>query len=255
MVDFVDFAAGAGYGLTSVAVGQPMETVKTRMQASSGQNMWKEATSLFKKEGVRGLYRGGTPIFVGGTLFRSAQFGVHRNTLTFLQERFGAQQQRWGGFFDPQNALAGLCGGIGRGLVEGPFDYIKVRRQVSGQWYFREMYKGLGVTVTRNAGLFCAFVTYIDFSKQIFKNDSLSPFLTGAICSNLAWLTIWPLDVIKSQRQSGLYEGKSSLVLLSDVFRSGKVFRGIVPGLARSFLANGCSMSVYTMIKEELESK
>jgi hypothetical protein len=26
--------------------------------------------------------------------------------------------------------LAGFCGGVGRGLVEGPVEYIKVRRQV-----------------------------------------------------------------------------------------------------------------------------
>ena len=27
----------------------------------------------------------------------------------------------------------------------------------------------------------------------------LGPFWTGAICANLAWLTIWPIDVVKSQ--------------------------------------------------------
>jgi hypothetical protein len=66
----------------------------------------------------------------------------------------------------------------------------------------------------------------------------------------MAWLTIWPLDVAKSQLQSGNYQGKSYAYLLWDVFRTGKVLQGIVPGLVRSSIANGCSMVVYKKVED-----
>jgi hypothetical protein len=40
---------------------------------------------------------------------------------------------------------------------------------------------------------------YMYIYTHIYIYIGLSPFLTGAICSNLAWLTIWPLDVVKTQ--------------------------------------------------------
>ena len=80
----ITFAAGASYGLTTVVVGQPLDTIKTRMQGISKTAIGNASTSsattvffdLYQKEGVRGLYRGGLPLMIGGGLMRSAQFGV-----------------------------------------------------------------------------------------------------------------------------------------------------------------------------------
>jgi len=88
---------------------------------------------------------------------------------------------------DVRVLVAGIFGGLGRAAVEAPFDFIKVRRQVAEQWSFRQLTKGYSVTMVRNAGLFGAFATYMDFSRQLFPGGSLGPFLTGGLCSNLAW--------------------------------------------------------------------
>lgn len=85
---------------------------------------------------------------------------------------------------------------------------------------------------------------YIDLSKQIFPGG-LGPFLTGSVCSSMAWLTIWPLDVAKTQLQSGNYKGRSFTYLVSDVVHSGALFRGLVPGITRSFFSNGLAMIAY----------
>ena len=108
-----------------------------------------------------------------------------------------------------------------------------------------------GATLIRNSFLFSSFVIYMDFNKQ-WLGDSLGPFLSGAICSSLAWLTVWPLDVAKSRLQSGDFAGKPFRVLLLDVFASGTMFRGLLPGLARSAVANGCSMVVYKKVEQYL---
>ena len=148
---------------------------------------------------------------------------------------------------------AGFAGGVGRGLVEGPFEYIKVRRQVHAEWKMAEIFSGSGATIFRNSFLFSAFMIYVDISKQLVPDNALGPFLTGAMCSNMAWLTIWPLDVAKSQLQSGNYHGKGLAVLVRDIVTSGSLFRGLLPGLARSTIANGTSMVVYKKVEHWLK--
>ena len=78
----------------------------------------------------------------------------------------------------------------------------------------------------RNTGLFSAFVVYMDLLRPYLGD---SPFVYGATCSNLAWLTVWPFDVVKTQRQSGRHPGVSALALLSNAARDGALFRGLLP--------------------------
>ena len=54
------------------------------------------------------------------------------------------------------------------------------------------------------------------------------------------------MDVVKTQRQSGNYiHNNSTWQMLKDNYQSGRLFRGLIPGLARSSIANGSSMAVY----------
>lgn len=159
------------------------------------------------------------------------------------------------GVFDVDVLAAGFCGGLGRGVVEAPFEFIKVRRQVdNANWSFRNIYKGGSVTMFRNAFLFTSFVTYMDLSTLVIPGG-LPPFFKGAVCASLAWLTIWPLDVVKSQVQSGNYSEKGVGFMLRDLVRSGKLYRGIFPGLTRSVFANGISMMAYTRVQTELSTR
>ena len=82
--------------------------------------------------------------------------------------------------------------------------------------------------------------------------QSLSPFAKGAICANLAWLTVWPFDVIKTQCQSGNYASKSIFLQLQENYKNKLLFRGLVPGLVRSTIANGSSMVVYEYVHTNL---
>eukprot|EP00457_Paulinella_chromatophora_P013613 gb/GEZN01013938.1/.p1 GENE.gb/GEZN01013938.1/~~gb/GEZN01013938.1/.p1 ORF type:complete len:271 (-),score=21.66 gb/GEZN01013938.1/:91-903(-) len=236
----IHFAGGLNYGFVSVLVGQPLDTIKTRRQAvSPGTSAVTDALQLFRKEGIRGLYRGGLPLFIGGGLMRSAQFGVNDAALAAIRDH--TPRFRLFGVIDYQVVLAGFCGGIGRGIVEGPFEFMKVRKQTEQSYRFTQIYKGSSTTVFRNMFLFSSFVLYRDISTQIVPGG-LGAFWTGAICANLAWLTIWPLDVVKSQLQSGKYGDKGMFGLLRDVIRTRSMFKGLVPGLVRSTLANGCAM-------------
>ena len=196
-------------------------------------------------------------MLLGGALFRSAQFGFYENALGLLRgdDPHAPPPAKVLGVFDPHVVLAGFAGGFGRGMVEGPFEYVKVRRQVDAPWRLRDVYRGAGATIARNAFLFSSFVVYIDISKQLTGGEGLSPFWTGALCANAAWLTVWPMDVAKSQLQSGNFQGQNFAQLVAGAVRSGTAFRGLAPGLARSTVANGCSMVVFARVKAMLEEE
>ena len=242
------FIAGFAYGVTSVLVGQPLDTVKTRVQmlpstAATRPSSWSVGRQIFMQEGVRGLYRGGMSLMLGGACIRSAQFGVNSLVLAELHKRMGGAtrpEDRYFKVIDPQVVLAGFCGGVARGVVEGPFEYVKVRRQVDAPWKFRELWKGSGATVLRNSFLFGSFVLYMDISRIYVE---LSPFWLGSICANLAWLTIWPLDVVKTHIQADTTGKRSFVESIIQIGKTGALFRGLAPGLARSFIANGQCLS------------
>lgn len=202
----VTFLAGASYGLTTVIVGQPLDTIKVRMQGmpSTGhQNSYTVGRDLFAREGMRGLYRGGLPLFVGGSLMRSAQFGVSGRVKHWMEEHPSFPHYRIFGFVDWQVIIAGVAGGFGRGIVEIPTDFLKTRRQVEKSWTWSHLMDGTAITLARNTVLYTAFMVYIDLSKQacqagyvpgILTNEGqtgLTPFAKGAICANMAWLTVW----------------------------------------------------------------
>lgn len=202
----VTFAAGASYGLTTVVVGQPLDTIKVRMQgmpSTAQQNAYKVGSELFYREGIRGLYRGGLPLFLGGSLMRSAQFGVSGRVKHWLEEHPQLSHYKIFGLFDWQVIVAGIAGGLGRGIVEIPTDFLKTRRQVEKSWTWTHLMDGTAITLARNTVLYTAFMVYIDLSKQACRagfvpsllmnesSDGLTPFAKGAICANLAWLTVW----------------------------------------------------------------
>ena len=179
---------------------------------------------------------------------RSAQFGCNDLARDALRDS-SIPSFKIGGVVESHIVLAGMCGGLGRAVVEGPTEFFKIRQQIVAQWSYREALSGLGVTMGRNTGLFSAFVVYMDLLRPYLGD---SPFVYGATCSNLAWLTVWPFDVVKTQRQSGRHPGVSALALLSNAARDGALFRGLLPGLIRSSIANGTSMVVYKKVHAEL---
>jgi hypothetical protein len=265
MIDVESFIAGFAYGGTTVLVGQPMDTLKTLVQVRGGggggacppPSLVRTARDLYASSGVRGFYRGGTALFLGGGLMRSAQFGVNKSVLHELERQHGRTDTKdyWLGCVNPHVVAAGWAGGISRGLVEGPFEMVKVRRQVVSGWRAGDVFRGFGTTLFRNSFLFSSFVIYMDiFKMQVMEKRGydVAAGVQAGICANMAWLTIWPLDVVKTRRQSGKYDGRSLGWLLGDAFRKGDMFRGLSMGMLRSFVANGISMEVYNWVEAEL---
>jgi len=94
---FVCAGLGVGvlYGTTSVCVGHPFDTIKTKMQAQQGfetRSMLRSFAKTVQEQGIRGLYRGCIPPLFGSGIFRSTQFAVFESVYTYMDVPFGKYQ-------------------------------------------------------------------------------------------------------------------------------------------------------------------
>ena len=84
----ISLGTGILYGMTSVAVGHPFDTIKTKMTAQHGfleskdNGMFRQMSKVLRAEGLRGLYRGWFPPLWGSGLYRSVQFAVFEGLYT-----------------------------------------------------------------------------------------------------------------------------------------------------------------------------
>lgn len=110
-----NFLAGFAFGVTNVVVGQPLDTIKTRIQVSltHSPSSLKTGLTIFRQEGIWGLYRGGIPLLIGGGLIRSAQFGVYEYVLRELRSLRDPSIpiSKFFGVFDPDIIVSGFLGG------------------------------------------------------------------------------------------------------------------------------------------------
>jgi solute carrier family 25 carnitine/acylcarnitine transporter 20/29 len=248
----IGLMSGAVFGLVSLVVGHPFDTLKTKMQAQmtySTGSQFHVLYNVLRREGVIGLYRGCIPPLISSPILRSAQFGAYAEVYSLTTPKDKTKQPPKILGIDVRILLGGCAGGIARGLIECPFDVAKTTRQTGTSWRLRELTRGLGANIARNAPLLTFFFIFADQVKHFNIPQSLRGFVTGSVCATMAWLLIFPLDVIKSRKQATSGIGKSFLYIVKDIYKSHGIrgfYRGIGPGMVRSLLANGFSFHFYT---------
>jgi solute carrier family 25 carnitine/acylcarnitine transporter 20/29 len=268
-------ACGVLFGLTSPLVGHPIDTLKTQMQAGVGYQRggaFATLATLVRNEGVLALYRGILPPLLGSSIFRSVQFSAYGAAMGSLQDSPAARAVIPGTFgLERRVLLCGLFASTARALIETPLEYIKVRQQTGQRWLaapsaaqalahpLRELaacYRGFGISWLRTVGLMTAFFVQVDHLErhhhELVATPLLGPFLKGGVCATTGWMIVWPFEVLKNRVQANT-EGFGPEVgwvtrARGIVARTGVrgLFRGIGPGVARSLIANGSSMVVYS---------
>ncbi|KAL0486651.1 mitochondrial substrate carrier family protein L [Acrasis kona] len=185
------FACGVLYGITSPLVGQPLDTVKTKMQAQGGYmsgGMVGTFKNVIRNEGVLALYKGLLPPLVGSAIFRSIQFGVYNSAYANLKTVPGMTTNIPGTFgVETRVIAAGLLSATCRSLIESPLELIKVRRQLGQTWDVKSLYQGYGVTWMRTTGLMTTFFILEDslvrHAPELINTPGVGPFLKGSICA------------------------------------------------------------------------
>jgi solute carrier family 25 carnitine/acylcarnitine transporter 20/29 len=259
---------GLLYGFTSPVIGQPFDTIKTKMQADLSymkMGMFSSFRRLWLEEGIRGLYRGILPPLLGSSVFRAIQFSVYGGAYRALGEDpsvgpYVTSTIPYSGGLQYRVFLAGVASSTARTFIETPLELIKVRRQLNQPWHMSELMSGFTVTWLRTIGLMCTFFMLVDSAERhvpwMIDQPILGPFFKGGICATLSWWVIWPFESVKSQIQGNTEGPKSILPRMAWCVQNygiRSLFRGILPGSCRSLIANGASMAVFSACQDMRE--
>lgn len=259
----ITLGTGFLYGGTSVLVGHPFDTIKTKMQVQTGfeqRTMVRSFVKTVQDLGLRGLYRGWVPPFCGSIIFRSSQFAVFESIYTYMDSSVSRYELPLTGGVQVRVIAGGIGAGTVRAIIETPLEYAKVRRQIQKTWRLRDVYRGLGVTWSRTVGLWCTYIIIFDSLRRhypnLYSHPVLGPFLMQGVAATLGWWVVWPLEFMKSQVQGMERQELSVLRRMQRVMRERggflALYRGILPGSLRSFVANGTSMIVMTAAQRKV---
>ncbi|KAM9377754.1 solute carrier family 25 member 48 [Pholidichthys leucotaenia] len=132
-----DFVAGWIGGASSVVVGHPLDTVKTRLQAGKGyKNTLHCVLTIYRKETVTGFFKGMSFPLASITLYNSAVFGFFSNTQRLIS------QYRHGDGRHPCSMLdltvASMLTGLMSVSLGAPVDLVKIRLQMQTQMVLAE---------------------------------------------------------------------------------------------------------------------
>ncbi|KAK3799352.1 hypothetical protein RRG08_063491 [Elysia crispata] len=234
----IDFAGGTMGGITTVYVGQPLDTVKVKMQTfptlyRGGFHCFMET---FKKDGLaRGLYAGTVPSLAANISENAVLFLFYGLCQKVVASVLGGKDVQK---MNPlENAVSGgmaaffssftLCPTelvkcrlqamremATKGQLEGGLERLKIgpwglTREILHQEGVRGLFKGLTATFMREMPGYFFFFGGYEVSRHFLtpegKNkDEIGPLRTiicGGVGGVSLWVLIFPADVVKSRVQ------------------------------------------------------
>ncbi|KAK9329063.1 mitochondrial carrier domain-containing protein [Lipomyces starkeyi] len=262
------FAAGGVGGICAVLVGHPFDLIKVRLQTAE-KGVYSGALDALKKtvakDGIFGVYRGVSPPLLGVTPMFAISFWGYDLGKRIVGSVTPVAPS--GDLSIGQISTAGFFSAIPMTLIAAPFERIKVLLQIQGQSgenkysgpldVVKKLYKDGGIrslmrgslaTLCRDGpGSAIYFATYEYLKKQLTpagNSMSLGAIsFAGGMSGVAMWITIFPIDTIKSQLQSSETHTNIARVTRS-IYKAGGVkafFPGLGPALARSFPANAAT--------------
>uniref|UniRef100_A0A1I8EF65 Mitochondrial carrier protein n=1 Tax=Wuchereria bancrofti TaxID=6293 RepID=A0A1I8EF65_WUCBA len=248
----VDLAAGTVGGIVNVATGQPLDTVKVKMQTFP--TLYPRGIACFKSvlrlDGVRGLYAGS---------FFMVAFCIGRSELEDMTP--------------VENALSGSLASVFAAVAICPTELVKCKLQAQREAFpglkntpfsvYRDMYRtdglkafytGMLSTLCRETvGYFLFFGAY-ELSRFYLTPEGkskseigiLRTALSGGIGGVVLWSAVYPVDVIKSRMQVAS-SGKFINIFLNIIKNEGirTLYNGLTITLIRAFCATGCLFVSY----------
>ncbi|OON14979.1 hypothetical protein X801_09224, partial [Opisthorchis viverrini] len=238
---FIGLVAGINGGIATVYVGQPLDTIKVKMQAFPEvySDAWKCFKVTLKKDGiVRGLYAGTVPALVANIAENAVLFCALPPSQHLVGVLCGKQPHEH--LTNLQHAFAGSLAAFWSSLTICPTELVKckvqsiremtelgqlqIKPKETGPWsvtrmIFREeglvgFTRGLSATFAREVpGYFFFFGGYETcrslFARHRGNRDHLNTAevaVCGGVGGCMLWTAIFPFDVIKSRMQIGHVE-------------------------------------------------
>jgi solute carrier family 25 ornithine transporter 2/15 len=276
----IDFLAGAIGATTSVYVGQPLDTLKVKMQTFP--HLYPNLAICFKetlqKEGVvRGLYAGTVPSLAANIAENSILFASYGVCQKLVANAAGVNKIEDLSTF--HNGTSGSLAAFFAAFALCPTELVKCRLQAMRESHLEKglepprigpvqltgqilksdgiggLFRGLTPTFMREMpGYFCFFYAY-ELSREALKPEGgtkedvgpLGTMFSGGMAGVTLWTVIFPADVIKSRLQvSGSTEPMLSVgrnIIKNEGFLA--LYNGLLPSLLRTFPATGALFIAY----------
>lgn len=281
----IDFVAGAIGATVSVYVGQPLDTVKVKMQTFPHlyPNLLECTKQTLLKDGVaRGLYAGTVPSLAANIGENSVLFAAYGGCQKLVARATGVDKTENLGMF--ANGLSGFLAAFWSSLVLCPTELVKCRLQamresealagrpppkigpgkLTGQILRQDgvpgLFRGLTATFTREMpGYFFFFMAYeatrhvlTPAGKTKDEIGALRTVVAGGVAGVTLWTIIFPADVVKSRLQ---VSGASTpmLTVMTDILKKeglARLYSGLGPTLLRTFPATGALFLAYETSKK-----
>ena len=182
----MEFACGMIGGIVGTLFSHPPDTIKTRIQSKTSNNI-KEALKMGN------LYRGVSAPLIGIGFEKLIVFGFYGEC-----KKYGLS-----------DGISGLISGFASTLVVVPVDRIKILMQnketiTKNLFKPSSLYKGFSITLFRETpGFGIYFTTYNKLTNK-FNNEKslLKSFIFGSLSGFTSWIFIYPSDLIKTKYQS-----------------------------------------------------
>ncbi|XP_021896810.1 mitochondrial substrate carrier family protein C [Carica papaya] len=237
-------AGGLASGL-STSLLHPIDTIKTRVQASS-TSTFPEIISKLPQIGVRGLYRGSIPAILGQFSSHGLRTGIFEASKLVLINVAPTLPEI------QVQSLASLCSTFLGTAVRIPCEVLKQRLQagifdnvqeaIVGTWHqdgLKGFFRGTGATLCREVPFYVAGMGLYAESKKVAQKllgRELEPWETivvGALSGGLAAVITTPFDVMKTRMMTAP-QGRPvsmSMVAFSILRHEGPLglFKGAVP--------------------------
>ncbi|KAH7029348.1 mitochondrial carrier domain-containing protein [Microdochium trichocladiopsis] len=285
-----DFWAGYISGAIGILVGNPLDLIKVRLQASSDTASSRPATSYVRHfQNRTSLITGTAAPVLGYGALNALLFVSYNRTNEIFNSWLHTSSSLWATW------AAGAVGGLATWVVSTPTELIKCRAQVastpSSSWDItkqvwrsdglRGLYFGGGVTALRDSVGYGFYFWSYELSSSWFGNgtadgatrwtqDAVKVLLCGGLAGVVTWVSVFPLDVIKTRVQTQVAQPAMAPLLggpASTCARLGAVdiarqayaeagwrvfFRGLTVCSVRAFVVNAVQWAVYEWVMVEL---
>mmetsp|Transcript_25844 Transcript_25844/g.65161 ORF Transcript_25844/g.65161 Transcript_25844/m.65161 type:complete len:345 (-) Transcript_25844:216-1250(-) len=258
---FWTFLPGAAHATTSILVGYPFDTVKTRLQTGTlpvrSSSFFNALSRSFRNEGFFYLYRGcGVPL-TSLLLKRPIEFAVYESL----------NESRPGSYFT--NGASAALVGCALGC---PFNIVKIRVQNSASTTVREALRAVYREAPFGAGFFRGLSLQVGFGVPsasmylglygkfrealLVENDGLvlskgsAGGLAGVASSMIMWSVLMPIDTLRTKVQSATSSGGTATsTSASAAPGAGAATASSASAASESVSGTGASLPVNNKVK------
>ncbi|KAK9509466.1 hypothetical protein O3M35_006778 [Rhynocoris fuscipes] len=288
---FINLFSGSLGGAVLVLVGQPLDTVKVKLQTFPHlyTGPWDCFKQTLRLEGfTRGLYAGTVPAIIANVAENSVLFAAYGGCQRLVA--FATNTPRVEELTTLGNATAGFLAAFFSSFSLCPTELIKVQLQAARELALsnpaaktkyrvnafsltksiikrdgiKGMFRGLLSTIAREMpGYFVFFggyegTRYLLTPKGCDKEDcgALATMAAGAVGGVCFWTVIFPVDVVKSRIQVSSLGGSFYSNTVNIVKKEGMLalYAGLTPTLLRTMPATAALFLTYETSKKLLNN-